>query len=136
MGRVIRGNGRKVIAWMFGPDAQSRQLATAMAVNTNTASPASVGVHGRTPGMGGASRMGYVGDRGYGVNRFAGRTDPLQFFAGAAAAIKPIADPRSRRLGVGAMTAGQPGLPNTGMDQPGTGSLAWLGPTASLGYGG
>lgn len=119
--KVIPGNGRTTVALVFGPDAHSLRLAGSMAIATNTFSPMAAGVH--SPG---ASARGFVGDRGFGVNRMGGRTDPLQFYAGAAAATAPVSDPLSRRLGLGAMTSGQPGLPSTGQDNSGS-PLGWLG---------
>lgn len=109
--KVIPANGRTTIAVVFGPDAHAVRLAGSMALATLPFSPMAVGVH--SPG---ASAKGFVGDRGYGVNRMTGRTDPVQFFAGAAAATRPIQDPKARRLGIGAMPSGQPGLPSTGTD--------------------
>jgi len=120
-GQVIPGNGCVTTALVFGPDAHSLRLAGSMAIATNTFSPMAAGVH--SPG---ASPRGFVGDRGYGVNRMTGRTDPVQFFAGAAAAVNPVRDPRSRRLGAGAGPSGQPGLPSTGADDGG-GPISWLG---------
>jgi hypothetical protein len=120
-GQIIPSNGQVVTALVFTPDAHSLRLAGSMAIATNTFSPMAAGVH--SPG---ASARGFVGDRGYGVNRMTGRSDPVQFFAGAAAAVRPVGDPRSRRLGVGAMVSGQPGLPSTG-EQAGGGPLGWLG---------
>lgn len=122
-GQVIPGNGRVEIAIIYGPDAHACRLAGSMAIATNTFSPMAAGVH--SPG---ASARGFVGDAGYGVNRMTGRTDPVQFFAGAAAAVRPVGDPRSRRLGHGAGPSGQPGLPSTGADpNAGVGAAGWLG---------
>jgi hypothetical protein len=129
MSRVIPGNGRVVAALVFEPDAHSVRLAGSMAVANNTASPMAGGLHS-------GRRHNYGGDRGYGVNRQAGRTPPQQFFAGAAAALAPVQDPRSRRLGAGAGVAGQPGLPSTGQEaQPS--ALAWMsmGQLTQLGMG-
>ncbi|GAA4699787.1 hypothetical protein [Phytohabitans rumicis] len=109
--KVIPGNGRATIALIFGPDAHALRLAGSMALATLPFSPMAVGVH--SPG---GSNKGFTGDPGYGVNRMGGRTDPMQFFAGAAAATKPVRDPKSRRLGIGAMPSGQPGMPGTGTD--------------------
>lgn len=121
--RTIPGNGRTTVAIVFGPDRQSIQAAS-LGMATNTWSPMSSGRH--SPG--GSAAKGFVGDRGYGVNRMGGRTDPLQVFTGAAAAIRPVRDPRSARLGAGAGVAGQPGLPSTGVSNPFT--------YAALGWGG
>lgn len=116
MGRVIRNNARTTTSTVFVPDAQSVALAASMAIATNTLSPMAVGVHSH------GTRQGFTGDRGYGVNRFAGRTPPLQNFTGAARA---VAHPEAYRLGIGAGVSGQPGLPGTG-DVAGAGMyLGW-----------
>lgn len=121
-GRVIRSNVRTVQAIYCVPDAFSVQAAS-LGLMTSTISPGSHGVH--SPG---ASAIGFVGDRGYGVNRWAGRTPYQQ---GAVQAIgapsAPVTNPRSRRLGIGAMPAGQPGFPSSGQDAGGLSSLAFLG---------
>lgn len=132
MGRVIPGNGRTTIALVYGPDRQSISLAASMAIANNTFSPMAAGVH--SPG---ASARGFVGDRGYGVNRMTGRTGPQQLLAGAAKAVDPLRDPMSRRLGLGAGVSGQPGLPSTGQDNSGS-PLAWLGygQMSAAGWGG
>lgn len=106
--RTIPGNGQTTIAVIFGPDRHALQAAS-LGMVTNTFSPMSAGRHSA-----GASPRGFVGDRGYGVNRMGGRTGPLQLFAGAAAAVKPIRAPKSSRLGANAGVSGQPGLPSTG----------------------
>lgn len=118
MGRRIRGNARTTTAVVTVPDAFSVQAAS-LGIMTNTYSPASKG----RPDA--ASPAGYAsGHQGYGVNRWAGRTTyPLQHFAGV---VRPVADPLSQRLGIGAGVAGQPGLPNTGGQTGGLSSLAWL----------
>lgn len=116
--RVVPGNARVTSAVYTVPDAWGVQAAS-LGVMTNTFSPGAVGVH--DPG---ASAKGWMGDRGYGVNRWAGRTSyPLQTFGQP---IAPIADPSARRLGIGAGVAGQPGLPNTGEQTGGLSSIAWL----------
>lgn len=128
--RVIRSNVRVTTAVVNDPDQFAIQAAS-LGVMTNTLSPGSVGVH--SPG---ASRVGFVGDRGYGVNRWAGRTTyPLQHYGGATA---PVADPTAQRLGLGAGVAGQPGLPNTGDQTAGLSSIAWLtwSPLGRAGIGG
>lgn len=103
--RTVKGNARVTTAVYTVPDAWGVQAAS-LGMVTNTFSPASAGVHSS------GSARGFIGDRGFGVNRWAGRTTyPLQTFG---ASIVPVADPRSRRLGIGAMAAGQPGLPGTG----------------------
>lgn len=119
MPRVVRGNSRVALAVVHVPDAWSIQAASLGAM-TNTFSPGSAGRH--TSG----TRRGFTGDRGYGVNRFAGRTPPKQNFY---APVGKIADPSNRLVGIGAGVAGQPGLPNTGANAnglAGQGSLAWL----------
>ncbi len=121
MARTIPGTGRVVAGLVFEPDRQSVSLAASMAIATNTFSPMAVGRH--TSG----TDKGFTGDRGSGVNRMTGRTGPLQFWTGAAQAIKPVETPKSRRLGAGAMPSGQPGLPSTGQDATGVGTLAYLG---------
>lgn len=104
--RCVPGNARVTTALVFLPDAWSMQAASLGAV-TNTYSPAAAGVH--SPGAG---TRGFVGDRGYGVNRASGAgLEPIQRFAGLAA---PVITPKSQRLGAGAGVAGQPGLPSTG----------------------
>jgi hypothetical protein len=108
-GRVVAGRVAWVTTVATAPDAWAEQAAS-LGIMTNTFSPASSGHR-------------YTGDPGFGVNRWAGRTiDAVQNFHGAAA---PVLHPGSTRLGIGAMTAGQPGLPNTG----GTGNL---GPVAYM----
>lgn len=119
--REVPGTGRVVAGLVFDPDRWSISIASSMAIATNTLSPMSAGRH--TSG----TTRGFSGDRGFGVNRMTGRTGPLQFWTGAAAAIKPIQTPKSRRLGAGAMPSGQPGLPSAGQDASGFGTLAWLG---------
>lgn len=118
--RVIPGNGTVVTAVVYEPDAHGVRVAGSMAVATNPFSPMAVGVYGGRAGAPGFAR----GAEGYGVNRMTGRTNPLQFFAGAAAAVAPLSDPRSRRLGAGAGPSGQPGLPSTGQDD-GAGLAGW-----------
>jgi hypothetical protein len=130
MARRIRGNTRVTTAVVTVPDAFSVQAAS-LGVMTNTYSPAS---RGRTDA---ASPAGYApGHSGYGVNRWAGRTTyPLQHYA---TAVRPVSDPVSMRLGLGAGVAGQPGLPNTGGQTGGLSSLAWLSysPLGRAGLGG
>jgi hypothetical protein len=121
-GRTITGNVVYDRVMRFIPDAFARQAAS-LGLMTSTISPGSAGRH--SPG---ASAIGFVGDRGYGVNRWAGRT-PYQQGAvqSLGSPITPVGDPRSRRLGIGAMPAGQPGYPSTGQDAGGLSSLAYLG---------
>ncbi len=99
MGRVVRNNEHLVSVVVFGPgDPWSRQAAS-LGVMTNTFSPASKGTD-------------FTGDRGYGVNRWAGATSyPLQTFG---TAVVPVAVPGSVGVGLGAGVSGQPGLPSTG----------------------
>lgn len=105
-GRTIPGNTRRVSGLANPPDRQSVSLAASMAIATAPFSPMARGVEPN-------GRSGFMaGDRGYGTNRFAGRTPPRQDFAGAA--IVPVAAPSSFALGVGAGVAGQPGWPSTG----------------------
>lgn len=121
-GPVIPGNAVYDTVVRFVPDAHARRVAS-LGLITSTISPASAGRH--SPG---ASPIGFTGDRGYGVNRWSGRT-PYQQGAvqSLGAPIAPVGDPRSRRLGIGAMPAGQPGYPSTGQDAGGLSSLAYLG---------
>jgi hypothetical protein len=94
--RTIPGNARVVTAVYTVPDQFAVQAAS-LGMATNTFSAMSAGIH--SPG---ASARGFVGDRGYGVNRWAGRTDyPLQTFGQA---VVPVAEPAARRLGVSRMT--------------------------------
>lgn len=97
--RVVPGNEAQVTITTFGPgDRWSHQLA-GLGVVTNTRSPASSGTL-------------FAGDRGFGVNRWAGATPyPYQQFGGAAV---PIALPASVGVGMGNGVSGQPGLPSTG----------------------
>lgn len=98
-GRVIHGRVALAVTTVPVPDAYAVQAAS-LGIMTNTFSPASAGHR-------------YFGDPGFGVNRWAGRTiGPVQHFFGAAqSALRPAT---GNRLGIGAGTAGQPGLPNTG----------------------
>jgi len=129
--RVIPGNTQTVTAVIATPDRWSIQAA-GLGLATNTFSPMSAGRH--TTG----TPRGFTGDRGYGVNRWAGRTTyPLQAFRSA---IGPVANPRSKRVGAGAMASGQPGLPSTGQGDTGAGmsALAWMSynPLTRQGMGG
>jgi hypothetical protein len=127
-GRTVRGNGDVYVTRFYGPDRWAQSLAASLAIATNTFSPMAAGVHdpGGTP-------RGYAGDTGYGVRRFAGRTLPRQGYQQIAA---PVADPMGARLGIGAGVAGQPGLPNTGIDKPDQ-AMGWLsyGQLGTLGLG-
>lgn len=124
--RVIPDNARTTTAVVYVPDAQAVALAGSMAIATNTFSPMAAGVHSH------GTARGFTGDRGYGVNRFSGRTTPLQNFRGAARA---TGTPGSERLGAGAGPSGQPGLPGTG---DAAGASMWLGATllGRMGMGG
>lgn len=118
MGRLIRGRSRVTTAVVCDPDAFAVQAAS-LGMMTAPFGQGSVGVH--SPG---ASARGFTGDRGFGVNRWAGRTTyPLQHYAGA---IGPVADPTAQRLGIGAGVAGQPGMPNTGDQTGGLSAVAWM----------
>lgn len=118
MSRVIPGNAERVNTIRFGPGRSSVALAASLAVAIAPFSPMSAGVHSA-----GTQARGYSGVPGFGVNRFAGRTGPMQEFYGA---VVPVSDPsrQSRRLGIGAGVSGQPGLPSTGADARG---IAYLG---------
>lgn len=120
------GNGRPVTTWVYGPDIHSMRIA-GLGHMTNTLSPGSVGTH-LPPD---ASRSGFTGDPGYGVNRWAGETLPVQHFFGLVA---PIAHARGKLLGIGAGVAGQPGLPNTGTDAGDT-SLYGFAMPSTAGWG-
>jgi hypothetical protein len=125
--RVIAGNARVTTAVYAVPDAFAVQAAS-LGMVTNPFSASSAGVH--SPGT---SSRGFIGDRGYGENRWAGRTTyPLQTFGQA---VVPVAEPASRRLGVGAMPSGQPGLPGTA-GEPGMASLARMSMLGNPGLGG
>lgn len=122
--RVVRGNGILVTGIVFEPDRWSQQAAS-LGQAVNTFSPMSVGRH--TPG---ASAKGFVGDRGYGVNRWAGAdaraAGPRQNLAAPSAPVRaPVRS--SMMLGYGAGVAGQPGLPSTGQDASGVAALGYLG---------
>lgn len=128
--RTIPANTHVVVGLGTSPDAFSVQAAS-LGMMTNTFAAGSAGRH--SPG---ASPRGFVGDAGFGVNRWAGRTTyPLQTFGQA---ITPVSDPLARRLGIGAGAAGQPGLPGTGSQTGGLSSLAWLtyNPLGRTGLGG
>jgi hypothetical protein len=120
-GRVIKSNDVVVTQVRGEPDPFALQTAS-LGWMTGTFSPGSAGVH--TSGDG----RGFSGDRGYGVNRWAGA---MAYEAGSVqnlhAPVNPILDPLSPRVGLGAMTSGQPGLPQGGQDDGGLGALAYLG---------
>jgi hypothetical protein len=104
MGRVLRGNVRKVITWFTVPDAYSTDLANTLAAY-GPQSPASTGAQG----------LSNQGLPGVGVNAFEGDCGPVQRFAGVPL---PVARPLN---GFGELHAGS--LPNTGSSNN---SLAWL----------
>lgn len=99
MPRTVRGNEHVVTTVVYGPGDRWSHQAASLGIMTNTMSPASRGTD-------------YIGDRGYGVNRWAGATSyPLQMFG---TAVVPVAVPGSVGVGLGAGVSGQPGLPSTG----------------------
>jgi len=118
MRRVIRPNQEVRTALVALPDAFSIQAAS-LGLATNPYSAMSVGVH--APG---SSKKGWMGDPGYGVNRWAGRiSGPMQNWGGA---IAPVTIPSAARVGIGAGVSGQPGLPSTGDTTGAVGSLGWV----------
>jgi hypothetical protein len=120
--RCVPGNGRQVTAVIFEPDRWAIQAAS-LGAATNTISPMSVGRH--SPG---ASVIGFVGDRGYGVNRWAGADPRAQGTRqNLAAPSAPVRNPRNKLLGIGAGVSGQPGYPSTGQDNSGVAQMAYLG---------
>lgn len=128
MGNTIPGNGHPVVTWVYGPDAHGLRIAHATGIANNSFSPMARGVHAAPD----AASWGYTGLQGYGVNRFAGELPyPMQNFRGAT---QPITTPKSRRLGIGTGTSGQPGLPSTGQDASGLAPIAWLG-YGQVGFG-
>lgn len=124
MGRLIRARYRTQTTVINLPDQHALSLAGSMGMAVNTFSPMSAGVHD-----GGASPRGFVGDRGYGVNRFTGDTAP---HLAMGAAVQPILTPDQYNLGLGSGVSGQPGLPSTGTTI--SGPLAWMS-AHQLGYG-
>jgi len=116
--RTVPSNGHVVATTYYTADAWANQMAS-LGQATNTFSPMSAGVHNRS-----TQPRGYTGLPGYGVNRFAGETAyQLGTKQDIAAPSAPILDPLSRRLGIGAGVAGQPGMPSTGDDASGYGAL-------------
>lgn len=114
--RTIPDNARTTTALIFVPDAHSVSLAASMVAATLPFSPMAVGRHSS------GTARGFSGIPGYGVNRMAHKLPyALQAFYSA---IGPISQPRSRRLGAGAMPSGQPGLPSAG--QQATSSIALM----------
>lgn len=126
--RTIPGNAVEVKTVFYVPDAFANQAAS-LGFATNTNSPMSAGAGPRTGR--------FAGDPGYGVNRWAGAR---AFLAGPQQPQGPLANPvlspLSQRLGYGAGVAGQPGLPGTGDDATGVGSLARMGYAGGYGWGG
>jgi hypothetical protein len=118
---TIPGNGRPVVAWVYGPDVHAYRAAS-LGHYTNTVSPAARGVHAYPD----ASPSGFTGDPGYGVNRYAGKTQPVQNWYGLVAPLA-AAQARSKRLGANAGVSGQPGLPSTGNDAGGLSGVSYAG---------
>lgn len=120
-GRVIRSNDRVETRLVGAPDPMSVQIAS-LGYVTNTFSPASAGIHS------GGQPRGFTGDRGFGVNRFAGALDhaigPIQHYGGLT---NPLHNPLAQRVGLGAMTSGQPGFPNSSPAPQDVSTLAYLG---------
>lgn len=118
MGRVVKSRDVIVTALRGMPDAFAVQ-AQSLGAMVNTFSP---GARGRHNGSAGA----FTGDRGFGVNRWAGafpyQSGPVQQYG---AAIAPVLSPPSARVGFGAMPSGQPGMPSSGQ-QAGDNAVAWL----------
>lgn len=120
---IIPGNGHSETITVFGPDLLARERADSMAMATNTASPMARGVKK-------SGAMGFTGDRGYGVNRWAGGmwvnnlpVSPQGLYSEAQTTQNPL----SLRLGYGSGVAGQPGLPQTGANGAGgADQAAWL----------
>lgn len=106
--KTYPSNARIVPVVVYDADIHAKRAAS-LGLMTNTLSPGAVGVH-RHPDR---SPTGYTGDPGFGVNRWAGDTQPLQNFFGL---VGPITHAKSKRLGAGAGASGQPGLPSTGAD--------------------
>lgn len=91
------------------PDPLAVQLASGMAIATNTRSPMST------------NGNFYQGDPGYAVNRFAGKLyNAVQSFGGN---IRPITYPGAIRVGMQSGPSSQPAFPGTG-GAAGYGSLA------------
>jgi hypothetical protein len=118
---TLPGNGRPVTAWVYGPDIHSMRMAS-LGAYTNTLSPGARGTHLYPD----ASPYGYTGDPGYGVNRWAGHTTPVQNWYGL---VRPLsgAAAKGKRLGANAGVSGQPGLPSTGNDAGGLSGVSYAG---------
>jgi hypothetical protein len=120
-GETLPSTAYQEVVTNWGPDVLARDRAESMANATNTASPMARGVKR-------SGAMGFTGDRGYGVNRWAGGmwvnnipVSPQGYYS----VVSPQADPLSLRLGYGSGVAGQPGLPSTGSNDSADAS-AWL----------
>lgn len=122
MGRVFKGNARWVKSLVGIVDEQSRDLAATIAVQANTASPASRGAQG----------FGNNDLPGSGVNACDWQTAPIQHFAGVD--VRAINNAGINRA-QGDIGAGM--LPSsTGLSA--SNPLAWmsLGNAVGVGYGG
>lgn len=117
-GRLVRSRDVVTTVIHARPDGFALQAAS-LGLMTGTFSPGARGRHDGAAGI-------MTGDRGYGVNRMTGAiayaAGPVQQYGAAAA---PVLAPTSARVGFGAMSSGQPGLPNTGA-QTGSSTLARL----------
>lgn len=119
--RVQTGSTYAKTVLVQGPDALAVERANSMAMATNTFSPMARGVKDN-------GAAGFTGDRGYGVNRYAGGLWVDGFPVtpqDAYSAVRPGVDPLSQRLGYGSGVAGQPGLPSTG-GAAGADQALWL----------
>ena len=119
MGRVLRGNARRVLALIGVEDAYAVDFANTLAARTNTVSPSARGaqpITGELPGSG--------------VNEFTGLTGPQQQFAGVD--VRLINQAGANRPYGGLEAGSLPGNIAAG------GATAWmdLGRIASTGYGG
>jgi hypothetical protein len=118
MGRLVKTRDQIVSVLRGAPDAFAIQAAS-LGGMTNTMSPGSRGRHDGHAGF-------FSGDRGFGVNRWAGafpyQSGPVQQYAQLPA---PVLSPISARVGLGAMSSGQPGLPQSGMST-GDAAVAWI----------
>lgn len=118
MGRLIKSRDQIVTMIRGMPDAFAVQAQSLGAI-VGTFSPASIGRHDGHAG-------GFTGDRGFGVNRWAGafpyQSGPVQQYNRLP---DPVLNPISSRTGFGAMSSGQPGLPQSGQLNGDT-AVAWL----------
>lgn len=126
--KTIPGNAERLSGAKFGAQPLSVQLATTMALANNTFSPMANGVHDPAH----TQARGYAMVRGYGVHRMGWDLGPIQNFYGAVAR---IADPTTQRLGMNQGVAGQPGLPQAGMNASGLAALD-VGGLPAVGWGG